>query len=49
MRRDGPSCPVTGVLFNQSPTDRNFDPVLAHVIPNSVHGRVSIFSVFGHP
>jgi hypothetical protein len=42
MRRDGQSCPMTGVKFNQSPDDTDFDPILTHVIPNSVHGKVHL-------
>jgi hypothetical protein len=31
---------MTGVKFNNDPDGDDFDPILAHLIPNSVHGKV---------
>jgi len=35
LKRDGFSCPLTGVSF----TRRGIKPMLAHIIPNSIHNR----------
>ena len=40
FRRDGASCPLTGASFMK--TKRGVVPNLAHIIPNSVAGKVSI-------
>jgi hypothetical protein len=34
---------MTGVKFNEVPGGDDYDPILAHVILNSVHGKVSVF------
>ncbi len=39
FRRDGTSCPLTGVSFDGK---YRFVPILAHIIPNSVSGKVSV-------
>ncbi|KAF8330341.1 uncharacterized protein EI90DRAFT_3124374 [Cantharellus anzutake] len=36
FKRDGQSCPLTGVPFDP---EYGVDPILAHVIPNSVHNK----------
>ncbi|EDR03339.1 uncharacterized protein LACBIDRAFT_295301 [Laccaria bicolor S238N-H82] len=40
FKRDGARCVMTGVTFDELPTeDDNFSPVLTHLIPNSIHGK----------
>lgn len=41
MRRDGPTCVVTGRRFSRSRFDGKVTSNLAHIIPNSVHRSVS--------
>lgn len=40
FKRDGARCVMTGVVFDELPTDNDhFSPVLSHIIPNSIHGK----------
>ena len=45
FKRDGYSCVMSGVKFNNAPGGYDYDPILAHVIPNSVHNKVG-FALF---
>ncbi len=45
FKRDGRSCLLTGVSFN---TEDGVDPILAHIIPNSVHNKVSATNIRWH-
>jgi hypothetical protein len=60
FERDGPRCVMTGVKLNQLPADTDYVPILSHIIPNSIHGKVGgmvlrngthllIFSLGRHP
>ncbi|KAF5376931.1 hypothetical protein D9615_007199 [Tricholomella constricta] len=39
FKRDGYSCVMSGVKFNEVPGGDNYDPILTHIIPDSVHGK----------
>jgi hypothetical protein len=45
FKRNGYSCVLAGVKFNNAPDGDDYNPILAHVIPNSVHGKVG-FALF---
>jgi len=36
---------MSGAKFNNAPGGEDYDPILAHVIPNSVHGKIG-FALF---
>ena len=42
FRRDGTSCPLTSATFNGEDRHNGVVPILAHIIPNSVSGKVSV-------
>ena len=42
FRRDGTSCPLTNATFNGEDDEDGVVPILAHIIPNSVSGKVSV-------
>ncbi|KAF8330331.1 uncharacterized protein EI90DRAFT_2922149, partial [Cantharellus anzutake] len=44
FKRDGQSCPLTGVPFN---TKYSVKPILAHIIPNSVHNKPDTIKCIG--
>ncbi|KAF5376509.1 hypothetical protein D9615_008688 [Tricholomella constricta] len=39
FRRDGDICPISGMRFDRLPGGEHIDPILAHLIPHSVHGK----------
>ena len=41
FRRDGTSCLLTGATFNGDGEENGVDPILVHIIPNSVSDKVS--------
>jgi hypothetical protein len=45
FERDGYSCVISGVKFNNAPDGNDFNPIVAQVIPNSVHGKVGFMGI----
>jgi hypothetical protein len=43
LRRDGTSCLLTGLPFQSPSGRRGVKPILAHIIPHSIHDKVRTF------
>jgi len=43
FKRDGTFCPLSAVSFRPFDPDAGYKPILAHIIPNSVHNKVCKF------